>query len=496
MSSPIPSKTQILVIGGGPAGSYAASCLVREGFDVTLLESAAFPRYHIGESFLPSVGPYLEYIDAFEKVSAFGFIPKPGGAVKFNQHKREGYTDFSQFTSKVATWHVTRADFDNILLQHAKECGVKVFEQTKVNEVGWEGDRPVSASYTSIHGSGTIAFDYVVDASGRTGIISTKYLKNRKMNPTLKNVAVWGYWKNCGRYKPGTNRQDAIFVEALTDESGWVWFIPLHDGTVSIGVVQHEENLNKKKKELRETAGKQDATLEDFYLQELELAPTLREIMTPKAELVQVGKDGGAHVKQASDYSYSATAYAGPGYRMAGDAGCFIDPFFSSGVHLAFTAAMSAAATIASSIRGIPEDDAIAWHNNKVGVAYTRFLVLVLGSYEQIRNQNMNVLSEIDEDNFDRAFDFIRPIIQGTADVNRRLTENEVEQSMTYMRDVFINKIADHETDDQITATNGENWNKTRGIWDSRTNFASEIINGYTVLLERGKFGMVKASEA
>lgn len=161
----------------------------------------------------------------------------------------------------------------------------------------------------------------------------------------------------------------------------------MHDGTVSVGVVQEESRLNAKKKAFKEGSKNQDTLLQDFYLDQLNLVPNLREIMTPNAELVKVGKDGGPAVRQASDYSYSAAAYAGPGYRLAGDAGCtffyfvihvhsfsvgFIDPFFSSGVHLALTSAMSAAATIASTIRGIPEDDAIAWHSTKVGVAYTR----------------------------------------------------------------------------------------------------------------------------
>lgn len=488
----IPPKSQILVIGGGPAGSYSASCLAREGFEVTLFEAVTFPRYHIGESLLPSVGTYLEFIDAFEKVSSFGFLPKPGGAIKFNQQKREGYTDFSQFNQRTCSWQVTRADFDDLLLKHAKECGVNVFEETRVTEITFDGERPVSASYISKAEAGTISFDYLIDASGRNGIMSTKYLKNRKMNPSLRNIAIWGYWKNCSRYKPGTEKESAIFVEALQDESGWVWFIPLHDGTVSVGVVQEESRLNEKKKAFRESSRNQDTLLRDFYLDQLDLVPSLRAIMTSNAKLVEVGKDGGSAVRQASDYSYCATAYAGPGYRLAGDAGCFIDPFFSSGVHLALTSAMSAAATIASSIRGLSEEEAGAWHSTKVGVAYTRFLVIVLGSYEQIRNQNLDVLSDIDEDNFDRAFNMIRPIIQGTADVNKRLTENEVEQTMDYMRNIVFTKVSDDKNDSMSTAENAEKWKSAKSMWDSRTNFASEVINGYSVLLERGRFGMVK----
>jgi flavine halogenase len=133
-----PSKTQILVVGGGPGGSYAASALAREGFQVTLLEAVQFPRYHIGESLLPSVRPFLEFIDAIDIVKAHGFCPKvtvffrwcaiydllivvyciePGAAVKFNQHKREGYTDFVALNPDNASWNVVGTTYKSRLIK-------------------------------------------------------------------------------------------------------------------------------------------------------------------------------------------------------------------------------------------------------------------------------------------------------------------------------------------------------------------------------------------
>ena len=139
-------------------------------------------------------------------------------------------------------------------------------------------------------------------------------------------------------------------------------------------------------------------------------------------------------IKSASDYSYSSTTYAIPYARVVGDAGCFIDPYFSSGVHLALTSALSAAVTICAAIRHSPkstfdnapgvndsvtdknkkellvtEERAARWHSEKVGVAYTRFLMVVLSAYKQIRAQEEPVLADFDEDNFDRAFAFFRP---------------------------------------------------------------------------------------
>ena len=110
-----------------------------------------------------------------------------------------------------------RSEFDDILLNHAAECGTKVFQETKVLSFEFVGSRPTSATYAHVSGkTGTIAFDYLVDASGRNGLMSTKYLKNRRMNPTLKNVAVWGYWAGGGCYMPGTHRSNSPYFEALT----------------------------------------------------------------------------------------------------------------------------------------------------------------------------------------------------------------------------------------------------------------------------------------
>lgn len=143
-------------------------------------------------------------------------------------------------------------------------------------------------------------------------------------------------------------------------------------------------------------------TSQEFYLENLKLAPNLRALI---GDGQQVEK-----LHTASDYSYSASSYAFSNARIVGDAGCFIDPYFSSGVHLALVGGLSAAATICASIRGDVEEAVAAdWHSKKIADAYTRFLLVVLSAYRQIRNQEEPVLSDIDEDDFDRAFAFFRP---------------------------------------------------------------------------------------
>lgn len=158
----------------------------------------------------------------------------------------------------------------------------------------------------------------------------------------------------------------------------------------------NQEKSTLKKKAMGSPSGR------DFYLESLNLVPGIKKLLS-EAELV-------TDIKAASDWSYSASAYAFPNVRIAGDAGCFIDPFFSSGVHLALSSGLSAALTISASIRGdCDELSAATWHSKKVAEGYTRFLLVVLTSLKQIRQQDDPVLSDWDEESFERAFAFFRP---------------------------------------------------------------------------------------
>lgn len=148
--------------------------------------------------------------------------------------------------------------------------------------------------------------------------------------------------------------------DALSDESGWAWAIPLRGGYTSVGLVMNQELSTQKKRSKTPVQSTQE-----FYLEQLTLTPNLWDFIS-SGELVDC-PDGGAKVKSASDYSYSASLYAGPGLRIVGDAGAFIDPFFSSGVHLAMSGGLSAAATICAAIRGeCSELEAANWHTVRV----------------------------------------------------------------------------------------------------------------------------------
>ncbi|RDW58540.1 uncharacterized protein DSM5745_11231 [Aspergillus mulundensis] len=421
----VPGRCTVLVVGGGPAGSYAASALAREGIDVVLLEAERFPRYHIGESMLPSMRHFLKFIDAYDKWDAHGFNIK---------YTRLSDTDFVAASGPGGyAWNVIRSEADELLFKHAAECGVKAFDETKVASIEFSSPdhgsgnvsplgRPVSATWTRKDGtSGTISMDYIVDASGRTGLISTRYLKDRSYNKGLRNVASWGYWRGGGVHGVGTHKEGAPYFEALKDASGWAWFIPLHDGTHSVGVVQNQEMATEKKRKMAEPSSK------GFYLESLKFVPGIEELLS-QAQLI-------SEVKSASDWSYSASTYAFPGVRIAGDAGSFIDPFFSSGVHLALSGGLSAATTIAAAIRGdCDENVAASWHDKKTSESYTRFLLVVSSALKQIRSQDEPVISDFAEDSFERAFDLFRPIIQGQADADAKgkLTQAEISKTVEF----------------------------------------------------------------
>ncbi|KND90010.1 Tryptophan 2-halogenase, partial [Tolypocladium ophioglossoides CBS 100239] len=288
----------------------------------------------------------------------------------------------------------------------------KTFGATKVREIQFVPDktphgasdppspgRPVSATWCHKDGSTrAIRFEYLVDESGSSGLVSTKYLKNRRYNQGL-NIANWGYWKGSDVYGVGTFSEGRPCFEALKGKAtndDWVWFIPLHDVTHYAGIVQMRDMAVAKRQS-------DSPSSKEFCTQSLNLVPGIKNLLS-NAEPV-------SDVKSASDWSYSTSSHAFPYMHIAGDAGASIDPFFSSDDdHLAFAGGLSPAVTIATGIRGeYAEATAASWHNKKTPESYTPFLLVFVSALKQIRSQDKPVPSDVDEESFDRAFDLFRP---------------------------------------------------------------------------------------
>lgn len=359
--------TKVLVIGGGPGGATAATLLAQSGCEVELLEKERFPRYHIGESLASSCRALLKHTGAAERIDTLGFPVKTGGLFRWGAES-DWIVDWSElFTDDASSWQVNRAEFDNELLEHAREQGVVVNECANVRSIEFEGKRPVSAQWSSGSDRGasrTSRFDFLIDASGRAGIVSTKYLKNRSQHEIFQNVAIWGYWKGV-KLLPDTPSGG---INIVSHPRGWYWVIPLKDGEFSIGFVTHRDLFREDRARYYNTT--------ELYLTYLSDSPTIAEQVSDT--------EFGGRVRVEQDYSYVADSFCGPGYYLVGDAACFLDPLLSTGVHLALYSSTLAAAAILSEVRNeIVPSQAQSFYESMFRGAYARLLSLVSGVYEK-----------------------------------------------------------------------------------------------------------------
>jgi flavin-dependent dehydrogenase len=365
MMAQIPARAKVLVIGGGPAGSTAATMLARDGVDVVLIERELFPRYHIGESLLPSVLTFLELLGAREKIESGGFQRKPGAHIEWGDQQWDLF--FGELTGgNTYSFQVDRSEFDRQLLDHAASQGVKVFQGVEVREICFDENtkRPVAAVVAERMGTGEtaeIAFDFLVDASGRTGLMASRYMHNRHYHEAFKNVGVWGYWENARHFEG--KKEGAIATISIP--YGWIWAIPLSDGTLSVGVVSHKEIFKEKRAA---------TSVEEFYLEALAQSATVSHMIEPgKLRLP---------IRVETDYSYTSERFSGPGYFTAGDAACFLDPLLSTGVHLAMLSGLLSAASLVSILRDeLCEEEAQAFYDKSYRYSFLRYFVFLSAFY-------------------------------------------------------------------------------------------------------------------
>jgi geranylgeranyl reductase family protein len=299
----------VAIIGGGPAGSTAATLLAQAGRRVIVFEREKFPRFHIGESLLPFSMKTFTRLGLHEKFLRSGFIKKFGGEF-FSACSSEGTKFYFKDGYRSQTDHsyqVTRADFDKVLLDHAAESGAEVHELTGVKSVEFANEH---VELTIANGK-SIRARYVIDASGRNSVLGTKF-NIKKTYEHLKKLSIFAHYD--GVWRP--EGIDATLTVLIRGIDRWFWIIPLTAERTSIGVVLDSETFRSSKQ-----------TPEDFLEQALLEQPVIMQRMRDARRVSQV------HV--AADFSYRSTQLYGDRWLLAGDAAGFLDPIFSSGVFLA-----------------------------------------------------------------------------------------------------------------------------------------------------------------
>lgn len=353
----------VIVIGGGPAGSSVAAIAARAGLDVLQLEADKHPRVHVGESLLPGIIPILSEMGALEDVESAGFERK-SGTTHWNWGKTPEWDLWFEDTDQYDhAWLVDRSKFDEILFRAAGRAGARTEQEAAVREFIWDEERVRGVKWRRrgddhLH-EATATF--VIDASGQAALLA-RALGLRTHIPGLQHQASWAHFEDAGRL-PSPRANQALFV---AEKGHWIWLFPFGEGRASVGIIRLDDDGSGT---AAERAQRFDDTLRASKRHWSILGPNARRV-TP--------------VRTQRDWSYRISKVAGPGWMLVGDSSGFIDPVLSTGVFLGMHAGYLAAEAIRSVIQhSADEEEALERYRTKHGEVFQDLLRMVRFYYQQ-----------------------------------------------------------------------------------------------------------------
>jgi flavin-dependent dehydrogenase len=395
----------VIIIGGGPTGSTAATNLSKKGLDVIVLEKERFPRFHVGESLLPFCYHIFEELGVLAEMES-NFLRKPGVTFSNIDDSKYSHWCFEKVIKDPSqlSFHVRRDQFDQILLENSRKVGAEVREEAKVLSIDFESSPSlvIVEIKTKLNINQAVKGKTIIDATGQDSFLGNFFQTKEKQPNLSQRIALFTHWKNADLDIP--LEQGAIRIINLEGEKkGWIWMIPIDDNLLSVGVVVELNYFKKQKKYL---VKKNENWLTDLYLQEVFSSKICKNILGDASRLLPI------HIK--SDYSYRVSQKYGDRYAIIGDAAAFLDPIFSSGVYLGMKSALLVTDAWSEQVlQGNSTALKEAYEN--IEGAYALVEKLITAFYNPDKLQ----FSEIDEDTFnlhdkhDNAFSRMHLILAG-----------------------------------------------------------------------------------